>query len=172
MKNLTQFITEKLIVNKNYHNNTFDGSMFNGMSVEDILETIVKSAKKEPEIYDDTGDFDSSEAFEPWQDASGYWDRTAKAIEFYIDCNAVAGWFTHDLNNENFDDLDKIIPPMFKDIMNNEKSEIIYNKHHCQTELWRIHLGGHKSYLLKFNCMGNDYGRDFTEYWYMISIAL
>ena len=61
MKDLIQFIQEKLIVNKNYHNDTFDGSMFIGMLVEDILEKIVKSAKKEPEIYDDTGDFDSSE---------------------------------------------------------------------------------------------------------------
>lgn len=167
MKSLNNYIIEKLIVNKDYKNE----DPFHGMSVEDILKHIVKSAKEEPEIYDDTGDFDSSEMFEPWQDASGYWDRTPKAIEFYIDCNAVAGWFTHDLNNENFDDLDKIIPPIFKDIMNNEKSEVIYNKHGCQTELWRIHLGGHRSYLLKFNCMSNDYGRDFSEYWYMIAIA-
>ena len=167
MISLNKYIQEKLIINKNYKNE----DPFHGMSVENILEEIIKSAKEEPEIWDDTGDFDSSEMFEPWQDASGYWDRTPKAIEFYIDSNAVAGWFTNDLKSRDFEDLDKIIPPLFKDIMNNEKSEIVYDKHGCKSEVWKIHLGGHRSYLLKFNCMNNDDGQDYSEYWYMIAIA-
>lgn len=150
MKNLNTYIIEK----------------YNTNSIEEYLESIVNSAKGKPEIYDDTESWEARDAFEYWQSTLGDWDDVIEFISEYCDRKCVAGWST----DKSFEETEKIIPNLLKDIMKKSKPKMPYKKHNNQMEVWETKQDGFDIKVLKFGNYVNDNGTDYKEYWYMIAI--
>ena len=150
MKNINKYITEK----------------YNTDSIEEYLESIVNSAKGKPDIYDDTESWEARDAFEYWQSAFGDWDDAIEFISEYCDRKCVAGWST----DKSFEETEKIIPKLLKDIMKKSKPKIPYKKRNNQMDVWETKQDGFDINVLKFGYYTNDNGTDYMEYWYMIAI--
>lgn len=150
MKNINKYITEK----------------YNTDSIEEYLESIVNSAKSEPNIYDDTESWEANDDFEYWQSSFGEYDDVKEFISEHCDKKCVAGWMTKD----SFEETEKVIPKLLKDIMKKSKPEIPYKKRSNQMEVWETKQDGFDIKVLKFGNYVNDNGTDYKEYWYMIAI--
>ena len=150
MKNINKYITEK----------------YNTDSIEEYLESIVNSAKGKPDIWDDTCSWEAKDDFDYWQDASGEWDDVLEFISEYCDGKCVAGWST----DKSFEETEKIIPKLLKDIMKKSKPKMPYKKRNNQMEVWETKQDGFDINVLKFGYYTNDNGTDYKEYWYMIAI--
>lgn len=156
MKNINNYITENISVEES----------LNTDSIEEYLESIVNSAKNKPDIWDDTESWEARDAFEYWQSAFGDWDDVIEFISEYCDDKCVAGWST----DKSFEETEKIIPKLLKDIMKKSKSKIPYKKRNNQMEVWETTQDGFDIKVLKFGNYVNDNGTDYMEYWYMIAI--
>lgn len=150
MKDINKYILEK----------------FNTDSIEEYLESIVNSAKGKPKIWDDSESWEARDAFEEWESAWGERDDVNEFISEYCDGKCVAGWSTE----ESFEETEKVIPKMMKDIMKKSKSKIPYKKRNNKMEVWETKQDGFNINVLKFGNYANDHGTDYVEYWYMIAI--
>ena len=150
MKDLNTYITEK----------------YNTDSIEEYLESIVNSAKGKPNVYDDTESWEAQDEFDYWESAFGELDDVNEFISEYCDRKCVAGWST----DKSFEETEKMIPKLLKDIMKKSKPKIPYKKRNNQMEVWEIKQDGFYITVLKFGYYANDNGTDYKEYWYMIAI--
>ena len=135
-------------------------------SVEEYLEDIVNSSKKDPEIYDDTGYWEARDAFDYWESAFGEVDDVLDIIDDYANRKCVAGWSSE----ESFEDVEKVIPQKLKSIMKKSKPSIPYKKRSNKMEVWETTDNGFDVTVMKFMNYMNDNGTDYVQYWYMISI--
>ena len=133
---------------------------------DEFLDYIVNTAKGEPKIYDDTESWEANDDFEYWQSSFGEYDDVKEFISEHCDKKCVAGWMT----TESFEDTEKIIPKLLKDIMKKSKPKIPYKKRNNQMEVWETKQDGFDINVLKFGYYTNDNGTDYKEYWYMIAI--
>ena len=150
MKNLNTYILEK----------------YNTDSIEEYLESIVNSTKSKPKIYDDTESWEADGDFDYWQSTMGEYDDTIEFIDKYAKDRCVAGWCTE----ESFEETEKMIPKLMKDIMKKNKPEIPYKKNYNQFEVWKTKKDNFDINVLKFKAYKNRSGEDYVEFWYMIAI--
>jgi hypothetical protein len=150
MKDINKYILEK----------------FNTDSIEEYLESIVNSAKGKPDVYDDTESWEARDAFDYWESSFGELDDVNEFISEYCDRKCVAGWST----DKSFEETEKIIPQLLKDIMKKSKPKMPYKKRNNQMEVWEAKQDGFDITVLKFGYYANDNGTDYKEYWYMIAI--
>lgn len=150
MKNLNTYIVEK----------------YNTDSIEEYLESIVDSAKGKPDIWDDTESWEARDGFDYWESAFGEVDDVNEFISEYCDRKCVAGWST----DKSFEETEKIIPKLLKDIMKKSKPKMPYKKRNNKMEVWETKQDGFDITVLKFGYYTNDNGTDYMEYWYMIAI--
>ena len=153
---------------KTYINERFTTSNDDIIEIEDYLKDIVNNAKEEPEIYDDSENWEANEYFDYWENEFGDSDDVLDYIIEYANYTCVAGWFT----KKSFEETEKIIPQKLIDIMKNNTSEIPYkNKHiHNQMEVWETKDKGFDVTVLKFKNHVNDFGTDYIQFWYMIAV--
>jgi len=135
-------------------------------NVDEYLEDIVNSSKKDPDIYDDTGDWEARDAFDYWESAFGEFDDILDFIDEYASGKCVAGWNSE----ESFEDVEKVIPQKLKTIMKKSKPKMPYKKRNNKMEVWQITDYGFDVAVMKFMNYMNDNGTDYVQYWYMISI--
>ena len=150
MKNLNTYIIEK----------------YNTDSIEEYLESIVNSAKGKPDIWDDSESWEARDGFDYWESAFGEVDDVNEFISEYCDRKCVAGWST----DKSFEETEKMIPKLLKDIMKKSKPKMPYKKRNNQMEVWETKQDGFDITVLKFGYYTNDNGTDYMEYWYMIAI--
>ena len=150
MKNINKYITEK----------------YNTDSIEEYLESIVNSAKGKPDIWDDSESWEARDGFDYWESAFGEVDDVNEFISEYCDRKCVAGWST----DKSFEETEKMIPKLLKDIMKKSKPKMPYKKRNNQMEVWETKQDGFDITVLKFGYYTNDNGTDYMEYWYMIAI--
>ena len=150
MKDINKYILEK----------------YNTDSIEEYLESIVNSAKGKPNIYDDTEDWEVNDAFEYWESAFGEYDDVKDFIGDYCNRKCVAGWST----DKSFEETEKMIPKIMKDIMKKSKPKMPYKKRNNKMEVWETKQDGFDITVLKFGNWNNDHGTDYFEYWYMIAV--
>ena len=156
MKNINSYITENISIEES----------LNTDSIEDYLESIVNSAKGKPDVYDDTESWEARDGFNYWESASVEVDDVNEFISEYCNEKCVAGWLT----NKSFEETEKIIPKLLKDIMKKSKPKTPYKKYNNQMEVWETKQDGFDINVLKFGYYTNDNGTDYKEYWYMIAI--
>ena len=156
MKNINNYITENISIEES----------LNTDSIEEYLESIVNSAKGKPDVYDDTESWEARDGFDYWESAFGEVDDVNEFISEYCDGKCVAGWST----DKSFEETEKIIPTLLKDIMKKSKPEIPYKKRNNQMEVWETTQDGFDINVLKFGYYTNDNGTDYKEYWYMIAV--
>ena len=150
MKNLNTYIVEK----------------YNTDSIEEYLESIVDSAKGKPDIWDDSESWEARDGFDYWESAFGEVDDVNEFISEYCDRKCVAGWST----DKSFEETEKMIPNLLKDIMKKSKPKMPYKKRNNKMEVWETKQDGFDINVLKFGYYTNDNGTDYMEYWYMIAI--
>lgn len=150
MKNIKTYITES----KKFED------------ADEFLGYIVKTAKGNPKIYDDTESWVANDVFDYWQDVKGKYDDVKDFISEYCDRKRVAGWVT----KESFEETEKMIPKLLKDIMKKSKPEMPYKKHSNKFEVWETTQNNYDINVLKFKNYANDNGTDYAEYWYMITV--
>jgi len=150
MKNLNTYIIEK----------------YNTDSIEEYLESIVDSAKGKPDIWDDSESWEARDVFDYWESALGEVDDVNEFISEYCDRKCVAGWST----DKSFEETEKIIPKLLKDIMKKSKPKMPYKKRNNKMEVWETKQDGFDINVLKFGYYTNDNDTDYMEYWYMIAI--
>jgi hypothetical protein len=134
--------------------------------VEDYLADIVQTAKKEPDVYDDTGDWEARDGFEYWESAFGEFQDVCDFIDEYGSGCAVAGWSSE----ESYEDVEKVIPDKLKTLMNKTKPKMPYKKYSNKFEVWETNDDGFDVNIMKFMNYMNDNGTDYVQYWYMIAI--
>lgn len=159
MKQINNYISEKLIINSTSHQETFD-------DVVDYLAFIVKQSKKDPDIWDDTCNWEARDGFDYWEGAWGETDDVVEFIDEYASNRLVAGWSSE----ESFDDVYNIIPQKLKAIMKKSNSKIPYKKRSNKFEIWETTDSGFDVSVMKFMNYMNDSGTDYVQYWYMIAI--
>ena len=132
----------------------------------EYLEDIVNSSKKDPDIWDDTGDWEARDGFEYWESAFGEFDDILDFIDEYAYRTCVAGWSSE----ESFEDVEKVIPQKLKTIMKKSKPKMPYKKRSNKMEVWQTTDNGFDINVMKFMNYMNDNGTDYVQYWYMISV--
>lgn len=172
-KQSSSSINEKLIKNtKLYNCEVLDkiSSVGDEWDLLDILETIIKSANKKPDIWNETEQFEASDYFEPWEDNFGESDDVYDVIEKYCNNNVVIGW----KGEGGFEKLEKNIPSVFNYIMSDTDwtHDIVHKKKSCVVEVWEKKFNKIPCTLMKFNMHVNDNGKDYMEYWYMFIVDL
>jgi hypothetical protein len=133
---------------------------------DEYLEHIVNSAKADPDIWDDTGDWEARDAFDYWESAFGEFDDILDFIDEYASGKSVAGWNSE----ESFEDAEKKIPQKLKSIMKKSKPKMPYKKRNNKMEVWEVQDGQYNVAVMKFMNYMNDNGTDYVQYWYMIAI--
>ena len=184
MKTLSQHIEEKLIVNKNFDNDTNNilndiDNIKNDDDLFAVIEKIVASTDHEPDLENDTMSFRTFDTFEQWEDDFGKSDGMYYVIKKYCDDAIVLGW----KSDKSFNDVERNMPSFFNDIMDSDDWEykMVHKKMDCIAELWRkkktcdtiSHLKAGNYYtisLLKLNMHVNYDGKEYMEYWYMFII--
>lgn len=150
MKDINKFLLEK----KEFEN------------IYEYLEYIVKSAKADPDIWDDTENWEARDNFEYWESATKEFDDVLDFIDEYATGKCVAGWNSE----ESFEDAEKKIPQKLKSIMKKSKPSIPYKKRNNKMEVWEVQDGKYNTTVMKFMNYANDHGRDYVQYWHMIAI--
>ena len=165
MKTLSQYIYEN-----NFHTNEVFNkieSIKNDDDMDNTVEYIVKSGKKEPDICDDSKEFEAIDYFDFWEDNFGRSDDMYEVIERFCNGNnIVIGW----KSVNSFNDLNNIVPEFINDIADTWKSKVVQHKLNCTATTWEKILGEHKCTLLKLNMHANHNGAERMEYWYLFII--
>ena len=161
MKQINNYISEKLIINNNNssHQEEFEDA-------DEYLSFIVEQSKKDPDIWDDTCRWEARDSFEYWEGAWGEVDDVLDFIDEYASNKRVAGWSSE----ESFEDVYDIIPQILKTIMKSSKPKIPYKKRSNQFEVWETTANGFDVSVMKFMNYMNDNGTDYAQYWYMIVV--
>lgn len=163
MKSINNYISEKLTISSASHQETFDDAV---EYLAFIVKQSKKDSKKDPDIWDDTGNWDARDCFEYWEGAWGERDDVVDFIDEYASDKLVAGWSSE----ESFDDVYNIIPQKLKIIMKKSKPKMPYKKRSNKFEIWEITDSGFDVSVMKFMNYANDSGTDYVEYWYMIAV--
>lgn len=156
MKDIKEFLINKSISEAA---KTFD-------YVDEYLADIVQAAKKKPDIYDDTGNWEARDSFEYWESAFGEFQDVLDFIDDYGRGCAVAGWSSE----ESYEDIEKVIPNKLKTLMKKSKLKTPYKKYNNKFEVWETKDDGFDVNIMKFMNYMNDHGTDYVQYWYMIAI--
>lgn len=131
------------------------------------LESIVNSSKHNPDVYDDTFEYDVEDNFARWQNDFGEYDDTYEYIKKYTeDGHAIAGW----KSETSFKDTEKFLPKKIKELIRKGKYSNPYKRDTNKMEVWETKDEGLDIKVLRFKQYRSDYGRYYAEYWYMISI--
>lgn len=133
---------------------------------DEYLEFIVGQSKKDPDIWDDTCNWEARDGFEYWESAFGDFGDVRDFIDEYAGHMRVAGWSSE----ESFEDVYDIIPQKLKTIMKKSKPKMPYKKKNNKFEIWQTTDSGFNVNVMKFMNYMNDNGTDYVQYWYMISI--
>ena len=133
---------------------------------DEYLEFIVGQSKKDPDIWDDTCRWEARDGFEYWESAFGDIDDVRDFIDEYASNMRVAGW----ASEVSFEDAYNIIPQKLKTIMRKSKPKVPYKTRSNKFEIWQAKDSGFDVNVMKFMNYMNDHGRDYAQYWYMISI--
>ena len=169
MKTFTEHITEVLKINKDYKKP--DDNLATKLKEAkdkdefyDIINDVVETAAREPDIYDDN--FKIKDYFEEWQAASGWWDGTYKILKTHLDRRQVIGWG----NVKSFEENEKDIPTEIVDVIhgNDWDYNMIYKKNGVQTDVWGKSINNLIIQIYKSSMWTNEDGRDYIEHWIFI----
>ena len=142
-------------------------SIKNDDDMDNTVEYIAKSGKKEPDICDDSKEFEAIDYFDFWEDNFGRSDDMYEVIERFCNGNnIVIGW----KSVNSFNDLNNIVLEFINDIADTWKSKVVQHKLNCTATTWEKILGEHKCTLLKLNMHANHNGVERMEYWYLFII--
>lgn len=140
-----------------------ESKKFNNSS--ECLEYIINTTKTEPDIWDDSKNWNAKDDFDYYESASGSFDDIVDTIDKYASNKCIAGWKSKD----SFEKVEKVIPKLIKDIIK-EEPEVPYKKNSNKLELWESIYEGFDVNILRFKSYNNNYGSDYVEFWYMITI--
>jgi len=133
-------------------------------SAEDYLENILRDCPEDPQIYDEK--FDIDDHFDWWQYDDGSWDESYEVIKSELNGKFVAGWSSE----ENFGDVESILPHKVITLIQRSKPTEIYNKSHNKVEKWSGKNGKTEYTVLRFKQFKSKSGSYGVDYWYTISV--
>lgn len=129
------------------------------------MKYIISTTDSEPDIWDDSKNWDVFDNFDYYESATGDFDDIVEIIGKYASDKYVAGWKTRD----SFEETEKLLPKLVKDIIKGEP-EVPYKKHSNKLEVWESIYGEFNINVLRFKSYNNSYGTDYVEFWYMLVI--
>lgn len=144
--------------------------LFNELDIEDededweVLEKITNNTQ--PQVYDESPVWSALDTYDEYQDALGDWDDTIRVVSSECDRTVVAGYSS----KNSFEDCLKSTPKVVQFIVKNYSPKTIYIRKNWSVLMWSVNIKDYKIKVLRFISIKNNYGDEYPEYNYLLSI--